>query len=212
MANTTSARPLLSRSIQGNGHFPCCARRREQCAAFCTVSIDTSEEQHVTLAASVLYSDIFLQNAWALLLRSYIRDDCVSFIKYPDYGVGKQEDGDRQADGIAPEDPKVLEYWLPPHLRLRDVQSLPVHEIAHGSLFPNTVNTAVNFAQQSVSHSVLVCVDLSLTPVSKRHRRFDCGVLLCYISAPPILNLLIVRIRHPAMGWLSRILAVHDFF
>ena len=147
----------MSRSVQGNGHFPTSAQRNGAKPVLHCITL-TFGHGIKTKTRTTCQAVNFFQKAWAILLRSYIRDDFICFhVCSEDLGDGVPPNG-YSLDKISRL--SILDYWVPSHRRLQEVQPVSIQKICSDSFPDGRINTSLNLSPLSPNGRIKVCHQL----------------------------------------------------
>lgn len=119
-------------------HFPGAPRRNKKFHHYQSFSISINEESDFPLGKRPESWEEIVQATWAILLRSYLQDDTVSFAVL----LGDQSGSisRRQANT----DALVLQYEIPGACRLKDVRAAKCWKTTRKVLQTSQINTALN--------------------------------------------------------------------
>ena len=120
-------------------HFPTSARRSKDQTCFQRVRVLEHEESTENWSCELLHK------AWAILLRFYVQNDFVCFASLPDT---EAFDGYHENDSESPyygnEHLWVLQYGIPAHVHMADVDTLETQLCTFDELRGRQINTAVS--------------------------------------------------------------------
>lgn len=119
-------------------HFPGAPRRDISIHHHESFSISISEESYSPLGKRLESWEEIVQATWALLLRSYLQDDTVSFAVLLGGQSGSISKKQANTDAL------VLQYEIPEACRLKDIRAVKRWKTTRKVLQTTQINTALN--------------------------------------------------------------------
>lgn len=119
-------------------HFPGAPRRDTNVHHYESFSISIHEETDIPLGKRQDFWEEIVQATWAILLRSYLQDDTVSFAVL----LGEQSGSISRKQ--AKTDALVLQYEIPEACHLKDIRASKRWKTTRKVLQTSQINTALN--------------------------------------------------------------------
>lgn len=160
-------------------HFPGAPRRDISDHHYESFSISIHEESYSPFGKCRESWEEIVQATWALLLRSYLQDDTVSFAVL----LGGQSGSISQKQAIT--DALVLQYEIPEARRLKDIRATKCWKTTRKVLKTSQINTALNLLAPL---SGLVNGELEKLTAAQHNLPIDKTVSFFFIGVTRFLN------------------------
>jgi hypothetical protein len=127
-------------------HFPTSARKDGAKVCYETVTVVDHEEFSANCGEPLGSLEELLQTAWVILLRSYVKDDLISFaVLLPRQNVHDLKYPAGETSFSAPNEALVVQYQVSEKCLLKDIRPAACWKSSIMALIEAQINTAVQF-------------------------------------------------------------------